>query len=1274
MADLERIHELVALTEEVESLLAAERPRAALDVSERAVAAGDGLPDELRASALHTRARALDALGAVEEAERDLRAALELDPRVPGRWIFIAQVVTSSGRFDEARELLNVAIEVARDAGEAPLIPRIRWELAHLALQRGAREEARDQFERAVAESGSDKGSAAYSELSLARMDREEGNVDGARRRFARARELAAELTEKEQVVSAERPREDTVEARDRPREAAPGDEGPVLQVHAGDQTQLLFWPAAAVAPQRWTVPFAFAVHPRTAERLRWYVEDYPAQPVEPAPQIAAEVESELQHLGEALFDALLGTPDAEEVRARVREQLDRLRIEIVADSPAHDALPWELLRDRCTGADLALAARAFGRSLTAPALPLVRARTGPVRILLIISRPEGQLDVAFRSVADALVRELADARAAVVVDVLRPPTVERLHEVLGAAARGGVPYDVVHFDGHGTLDEGDGALVFQSGEAGDDAGVPVGGRELAAHLGAGGVRALVVNACRSAAGDEDGVYGSLARVALAGGLAAVVAMRFNVYVPTAVAFVGGLYRALAAGDGLDEAVTKARAGLAAREEIPEMPLVRDWCVPTLYRRAAVTLASDGEDRGRPQPAEVGLPPAPAHGFVGRDEVFVELEDALVRSSHVILRAVAGAGKTTLAAEFARWYARTGGCDVAGPYVGGGASGEEIRARSADFLEKRALHVWDDVRGLDAEHRRLLDQIARADGRVLIVSDRLDDPEVGLVLMPNLPREEGVALVEVVAAAAGAPCEPTVAVELARGLRGHALALTAAVTELSRRGAGDVDALLDELAVPPNRAPAAWTHELAEPLDVDDVLEVATLIAPFRGYVSVFGLMARLGDDDPDRAADALAELADRALLTRANAMVYAIHPGLPVALALRGRFEPPGRPFVAAVAEATNLWADLSESAGWDLPWAAEMGNLLLARSLASGNGWWDAVGQLLHALRVATGALGLADLWRREVLAAAGDFVDIGSGRPHPGMERFASAFIGHLASIAQLEGDHRRHVELLTADLALRRAAAADALGVAPEDWTDVERDAVRRVAVGLTNLGVAQKEVGDAGALASFEEAVRLAHALGDWRLEARNHMNVGVFHMVGIQGVDFEAADAAFAAGYELAAGEDAPLAGMLMTERGTVEYERGLAAHDADAARAHFERAAERLELATGLREPDAVLFHQLAQVYRHLGDVMSARAWFEQTIALREHELAPGAGADARLHLAYALEEAGLIDEALQYARSADQVLSRMREPPADLRLDTDEAIARLELSTRTA
>ena len=75
----------------------------------------------------------------------------------------------------------------------------------------------------------------------------------------------------------------------------------------------------------------------------------------------------------------------------------------------------------------------------------------GDLRVLLIICRPAGSVDVPFRSVASHLVRLSSDARRAFQLDVLRPPTFGELAQVLNAAKERGMPYHVVHFDGHGT-------------------------------------------------------------------------------------------------------------------------------------------------------------------------------------------------------------------------------------------------------------------------------------------------------------------------------------------------------------------------------------------------------------------------------------------------------------------------------------------------------------------------------------------------------------------------------------------------------------------------------------------------------------------------------------------------------------------------------------------------------------------------------------------------------------------------------------------------------
>ena len=1234
---------------QVESLVQLEHPRTALEHAESAIEAAAGLSPSLRAAALHARARARDALGDLDGAEADLLGAAELDPDVPARWHFGAQIAASREDWDTARDRFHRAIAVAEAVGDRDVVPQTHWELGNLARVAGDNEAARREFEAGVAsaEEIGDVASAAYCELALADLDAEQGDLASARQRYAHARSLREVQPDRglRQVFAEPAAPVATAEPAALGELPPPPDDEPVLRVVFSpalvERVVVEHWPGAGASPRRVVVPFRFAVARRTEERLRWYTEDYTARPLDPGPAIAAEVELELEQLGETLFAALLGDDNASPIADAVRESLDRLRVEVVADVASADGIPWELLRDPNGGTDTALRARAITRTtsaaLTAPAAGHQR---GAMRILLVIARPEGRRDVAFRSVADPLLRELTASGARVSVDVLRPPTFERLQEVVRAARADGRPYGLVHFDGHGVFDDWRGGLVFESG---DEVGTLVTGAAIGRELRVGGVALLVVNACRSAAGEA---YGSVAQEALEEGLAAVVAMRFNVYVPTAALFMGRLYGALGEGGDLSSAVTEARRLLAERPERSGLPVVRDWCVPALYQAASVSLASGPAAERRGDAYAAALPRLPSHGFVGRDEVFVELEAALVSSPHVVLRAFAGAGKTTAATEFARWYARTGG-------------GE--------------LELWDDVRTVDDADRSRLDEIAAAGGRVLLITDRLlETGDLPLVPMPNFPGEEGYALAMAVAAEAGASVAPEAAVDLVNGLRGHALAIELAVRELARRaadaGVDDVGQVLQDLVDPANGRPAPWASPLGWALELEGLFGAAALAAQFRGYVSVLGYgFLRDGGQDFDAAAAVLDELAGRGVLTCVNPAIYAIHPGLPVALAVAGRFEPQGRPFAEAMAQTASAWGEMAEREGGVAPWAAEVENIVTARRLASRERWWALVVDLLGGTNAVGHHGGMPETWRAEVLDAAPDLVDVTAGEPLPGMEDYGPTFLAHLASVAEMEGDTTRAQRLRTADVGHRRDAAAAALAVAADRRTSDQRGMVRRLAVGLTNLGLAQSNAKDSGALRTLTEAAALAHQLDDWRLEALNRLNLGVYWMTVPAPPDFDRADAEFASGYNLAVTDDPQLAGGLMTERGTVHYERGMSSTDLGVAQGHFRQAANHLQLAMGLREPDAVLFHQLGQVHRRLGEYDAARASFEQAIELREEERTPGAGADARLHLAQSLEEAGLLAEALGFARSAEAVLADVEEPDPDLQFEVERTVARL-------
>jgi tetratricopeptide (TPR) repeat protein len=78
-------------------------------------------------------------------------------------------------------------------------------------------------------------------------------------------------------------------------------------------------------------------------------------------------------------------------------------------------------------------------------------------------------------------------------------------------------------------------------------------------------------------------------------------------------------------------------------------------------------------EAGDAAPARGGLdpslPPSPDAGFYGRDETLLALDRAFDTQPIVLLHAYAGSGKTATAAEFARWYALTGGLE--GPALSG---------------------------------------------------------------------------------------------------------------------------------------------------------------------------------------------------------------------------------------------------------------------------------------------------------------------------------------------------------------------------------------------------------------------------------------------------------------------------------------------------------------------------------------------------------------------------------------------------------------------------
>jgi hypothetical protein len=462
---------------------------------------------------------------------------------------------------------------------------------------------------------------------------------------------------------------------------------------------------------------FAFAVPPLEQDLIRWYFEVSPGLDRATAGLGATDAKRQLVDRGRELFRSVFeANLDTRRIWAAVQPELAGFRVEIVTDVAGATALPWESMTDQ-GGRPLALDAAALVRAHPQAALIPKLPTTGiPVRVLLVISRP-GVYDVPYRSVAYQLTRLMDDDGGLLRLDVLRPPTFAHLARTLRAAKDSGRPYQVVHFDGHGVWGDANdsewlrtfipaaeagrtgrwlvsparpgahGYLRFeQRGAAGPEQLVD--GPVLGNLLADVGVPLLVLNACRSAMAEpptaravasphaEVRAYGSLAQEVMDAGVAGVLAMRYDVYVTTAARFVADLYAGLLTGLSFGAAVRDAREHLAGRPAGEAHATALDWMVPVAYEAAPLQLTEPASGAGTPPAAgsaatgpatESGLPAESDLGLFGRDALLLALDRAFDSQPIALIHGEAGIGKTATAAEFGRWYLRTGG--VSGPVV-----------------------------------------------------------------------------------------------------------------------------------------------------------------------------------------------------------------------------------------------------------------------------------------------------------------------------------------------------------------------------------------------------------------------------------------------------------------------------------------------------------------------------------------------------------------------------------------------------------------------------
>ena len=324
----------------------------------------------------------------------------------------------------------------------------------------------------------------------------------------------------------------------------------------------------------------------REMAQLRWYLEDFPSHPYDPAPTLAEAARTRMRELGAAMCTALRAATSSPLFDRCVGEGLPETAIEVLG---APGTVAWELLRNPDTG-QIRLSTPGGWSGWCGRARPC-RALSCPARLGCCWSSAQaGTRDVPFQSVARPLLSALGQA-GTFEVETLRPPSYPALLQRLSEARQAGRPVDVVHFDGHGLVHEGSGHLVFE-GQGAGQASAWIPGARLGRDLAAAGVRMAVLNACRSAdvgAGEQAApvAFRSLAEELVLAGLGGVLAMQYDVRVDTAARFVTPLYEALGAGYPLGEGAAIARrelfATMTARRARGAAAATDDWFVPVVY-------------------------------------------------------------------------------------------------------------------------------------------------------------------------------------------------------------------------------------------------------------------------------------------------------------------------------------------------------------------------------------------------------------------------------------------------------------------------------------------------------------------------------------------------------------------------------------------------------------------------------------------------------------------------------------------------------------------
>src|SRR5215470_6387163 len=217
--------------------------------------------------------------------------------------------------------------------------------------------------------------------------------------------------------------------------------------------------------------PFTFQLHPEDYANIRWYLEEFMDLPIGGFVLSANHIEQSLIQWGHDLYKAVFDYGDHRDlIRDLMRAEPPRL-LTIATSNSDILRLPWELMADErgaLTRGDVTIR-----RQLETMRQNLAYDVGVPLRLLVVVSRPDNAGFIDPRHSTRAMLDALTSLGDNVTVEFCRPPTLARLEETLDEANGA---YDIVHFDGHGNYDRllGLGVLLFEKAQQPGQARVDV--------------------------------------------------------------------------------------------------------------------------------------------------------------------------------------------------------------------------------------------------------------------------------------------------------------------------------------------------------------------------------------------------------------------------------------------------------------------------------------------------------------------------------------------------------------------------------------------------------------------------------------------------------------------------------------------------------------------------------------------------------------------------------------------------------------------------------